>query len=66
MGIPEGSPRPRQEQTPSRTSRGRDAARTRRAAARARDLDRLLQQRPELAGVHRAADLAVEAIRWSA
>ncbi|WP_296605728.1 hypothetical protein [Nocardioides sp.] len=37
-----------------------------RAAARARDLVRLMDRRPELAGVYRPADLAVEAIRWSA
>jgi len=37
-----------------------------RAAARARDLVELMDRRPELAGVYRPADLAVEAIRWSA
>lgn len=37
-----------------------------RAAARARDLVQLMDRRPELAGVYRPADLAVEAIRWSA
>lgn len=36
-----------------------------RAAARARDLVELMERRPELAGVYRPADLAVEAIRWS-
>jgi hypothetical protein len=36
-----------------------------RAAARARDLVDLMERRPELAGVYRPADLAVEAIRWS-
>ena len=50
------------------TSPSRDAtdhaARQRREAARARDLTALLQQRPDLAGVHLPADLYAEAVRW--
>ena len=42
------------------------ALRERRAAARTERLATLLQQRPELAGVHRPADWAAEAVRWSA
>jgi hypothetical protein len=40
------------------------AGRQRRAAARTRDLTRLLSDRPDLAGVHAPADLAVDAVRW--
>ena len=40
------------------------AARQRRQAAWTRDLTALLQQRPELAGVHLPADFAAEALRW--
>jgi len=40
--------------------------RQRRSAGRARRLAELLRERPELAGVHEAADLAVEAVRWTA
>ena len=36
----------------------------RRAAARTRDLTALLRERPDLAGVHRPADFAVESARW--
>ncbi|MGA8211763.1 MAG: hypothetical protein WB441_07955 [Nocardioidaceae bacterium] len=39
-------------------------AQQRRAAARSRDLTALLRDRPDLAGVHLPADLAVEAVRW--
>lgn len=42
------------------------AMRERRAAARTERLGALLEQRPELAGVHRPADWAAEAVRWSA
>ncbi len=42
------------------------AARQRREAARARDLTALLQQRPDLAGVHPLADFYAEAVRWCA
>lgn len=38
----------------------------RRAAARTRELSDLLERRPELAGVYGPADLAAEAVRWSA
>jgi hypothetical protein len=38
----------------------------RRAAARSRDLTALLRERPDLAGVHAPADLAVDAARWCA
>lgn len=38
----------------------------RRSAGRAAALDALLRERPDLAGVHRPADLAAEAVRWSA
>ncbi|CAI9402271.1 hypothetical protein [Nocardioides sp. T2.26MG-1] len=48
--------------TPAPTSVVKEA----RAAARARDLVELMERRPELAGVYPPADLAVEAIRWSA
>jgi hypothetical protein len=37
-----------------------------RAAARVRDLVELMARRPDLAGVYGAADLAAEAVRWSA
>ncbi len=37
-----------------------------RAAARVRDLVELMDRRPDLAGVYLAADLAAEAVRWSA
>jgi hypothetical protein len=40
--------------------------RERREAARARDLAALLQQRPDLAGVHPPADFAAESVRWCA
>jgi hypothetical protein len=40
------------------------AGRQRRAAARTRDLTRLLSGRPDLAGVHAPADFAVDALRW--
>ncbi len=36
-----------------------------RAAARVRDLVDLMARRPDLAGIHSAADLAAEAVRWS-
>jgi hypothetical protein len=39
-------------------------ARTRREAARARMLTRLLRERADLAGVHAPADCAAEAVRW--
>lgn len=39
-------------------------AQQRRQAARSRDLTALLRERPDLAGVHAPADLAVDAIRW--
>jgi hypothetical protein len=42
------------------------ASAQRRAAARTRDLTALLRQRPDLAGVHRPADFAADAVRWSA
>ena len=38
----------------------------RRAAARIRDLTALLRERPDLAGVHAAADFAVDAVLWCA
>lgn len=37
-----------------------------RATARVRDLVDLMARRPDLAGVYGAADLAAEAVRWSA
>ena len=37
-----------------------------RAAARVRDLVDLMARRPDLAGVYGAADLAAEAVRWTA
>ncbi|ABL79671.1 MULTISPECIES: hypothetical protein [unclassified Nocardioides] len=37
-----------------------------RAAARVRDLVELMARRPDLAGVYGAADLAAEAVRWTA
>ena len=37
-----------------------------RAAARSRDLSDLMQRRPDLAGVYPPADVATEAVRWSA
>jgi hypothetical protein len=37
-----------------------------RAVTRARGLVDLLVRRPELAGVYKPADVATEAIRWSA
>jgi hypothetical protein len=40
------------------------SGRQRRAAARTRDLTVLLGERPDLAGVHAPADLAVDAFRW--
>ncbi len=40
------------------------AAQQRRQAARTRDLTALLRDRPDLAGVHAPADLAVDAVRW--
>jgi hypothetical protein len=40
--------------------------RDRREAERGRALTDLLQRRPDLEGVHPAADLATEAIRWCA
>ena len=43
----------------------REAARVRRASARARDLGVLLAQRPDLDGVYLPADVATEAVRWS-
>ena len=43
-----------------------EVARTKRQAARTRDLSRLLQQRPDLQGVYLPADLAIEAVRWCA
>lgn len=42
------------------------AAQQRRAAARARDLTALLNERPELSGVYAPADFAADAVRWSA
>lgn len=42
------------------------AMRERRAAERSEGLARLLLKRPDLAGVHLPADLAAEAVRWSA
>ncbi|MFC7495643.1 MULTISPECIES: hypothetical protein [unclassified Nocardioides] len=38
----------------------------RRAADRARELVHLMERRPDLYGVHREAELAVESILWSA
>ena len=46
-----------------RAERAADAQH-RRAAARSRDLTALLRERPDLAGVHAPADLAVDAVRW--
>lgn len=40
------------------------SAQERRRAARSRDLTALLRDRPDLAGVHAPADLAVDAVRW--
>ena len=40
--------------------------RTRREAWRVSGLTELLERRPDLAGVHPRADLAAEAVRWSA
>jgi hypothetical protein len=40
--------------------------RERRAASRLRDLNALLRSRPDLRGVHRPADVAAEAVAWSA
>jgi hypothetical protein len=37
-----------------------------RAAARSRELVDLMRRRPDLAGVYPPADVAAEAIRWSA
>ena len=37
-----------------------------RAAARTRDIAELLLRRPELVGVHAPADIAFEAVTWSA
>jgi hypothetical protein len=37
-----------------------------RAAVRTKELSDLLERRPELAGVYGPADLAAEAVRWSA
>ena len=48
----------------SSTDSAGSAARQRRQAAWTRDLTALLQQRPELAGVHLPADFAAEALRW--
>lgn len=46
---------------------GSHAARSEaRRAEQARELARLLTQRPELVGAYAPADLAVEAVRWSA
>lgn len=39
-------------------------AQQRRAAARSRDLTTLLQDRPDLEGVHAPADFAVDSVRW--
>ena len=39
--------------------------RERRLARRAHVLAELLDRRPDLRGVHSAADLAAEAVRWS-
>lgn len=41
-------------------------AQHRREAARARQLTHLLHERPELAGVHPAADLVAESVSWCA
>jgi hypothetical protein len=46
-----------------RAPRASDAQR-RRAAARSRDLTALMRERPDLLGVHAAADFLVEALRW--
>lgn len=54
-------PRPRRAAAPAAS-----AVKEVRAAARARELVELMERRPELAGVYEPADLAVEAIRWSA
>jgi hypothetical protein len=39
--------------------------RERRLATWAHELNALMERRPDLSGVHAAADLAVEAVRWS-
>jgi hypothetical protein len=61
---PTGSTRP--ESAPDTHEQRLTAAQQRRAAARARDLTALLRERPELSGVHAPADLAADAVRWSA
>jgi hypothetical protein len=69
--VPVAAPPGRTERTtlaptpPTRSERVA-VAQQRRAAARARDLTTLLRERPDLAGVHAPADLAVEAVRWCA
>jgi hypothetical protein len=42
------------------------AAARRGAATRIRDLDRLLERRPDLAGVYLPAHITVAAVRWAA
>lgn len=43
-----------------------EVLRERRAVTRARQLAELLERRPDLFGVHSAADLAADSVRWSA
>ena len=38
----------------------------RRAAVRVRELAELMDRRPDLSGVHRPAEFAIESILWSA
>ena len=57
------SGRPAPSSSP-RTGTTDHVARQRREAARTRDLTALLQQRPDLAGVHLPADFTAEAVRW--
>ena len=52
--------------TTDETPTGTFALKQERAATRARGLSDLMARRPELAGVHPAADLTAEAVRWSA
>ncbi|MBZ5741250.1 hypothetical protein [Nocardioides mangrovi] len=41
-------------------------ARTARASVRARHLAELMERRPDLFGVHPAADLVADSVRWTA
>mgnify|MGYP003707192201 CR=1 len=53
---------------PTRPARQDDvpSARKARVAVRPRDLVDLMVRRPDLVGVYKPADVAVESIRWSA